>query len=88
MIGAIVSVSGIIGFVGLIIPHICRMLFGVDNRIILPASFFIGASYLILADALSRIIIAPSEMPVGAITALMGAPIFIYLLRKRFQTII
>lgn len=88
MIGAIVSVSGIIGFVGLIIPHICRMLFGVDNRIVLPASFFIGSSYLILADSLSRIIIAPSEMPVGAITALLGAPIFIYLLRKRFQTII
>jgi iron complex transport system permease protein len=84
MIGTLVSVSGIIGFVGLLIPHMCRMLFGVDNRIVLPASFFIGASYLILCDTLARTIIAPSELPVGAITAIIGAPIFIYLLRKRF----
>lgn len=86
MIGAIVSVSGIIGFVGLLVPHICRMIFGVDNRIVLPASFFIGASYLILCDTLARTLISPSELPVGAVTAILGAPVFVYLLRKRFNT--
>jgi iron complex transport system permease protein len=87
MIGALVSVSGIIGFVGLLVPHVCRMLFGVDNRIVFPASFFIGASYLTLADTISRTIIAPAELPVGAITALIGSPIFIYLLKTKFKTI-
>ncbi|MCX6151627.1 MAG: iron ABC transporter permease [Ignavibacteriales bacterium] len=85
LVGVLVSVSGIIGFVGLLIPHICRMIFGVDNRIVIPASFLIGASYLALADSIARVIIAPAEIPVGAITALIGAPIFIYLLRKRFK---
>ena len=87
MVGAIVSVSGIIGFVGLLIPHVCRFIFGVDNRIVVPASFLIGAAYLIWADTLARILIAPSELPVGAITAIIGAPVFIYLLRKRFYLI-
>lgn len=87
MIGTLVSVSGIIGFVGLLIPHVCRMIFGTDNRIIFPASFFIGGSYLIIADTIARIIISPAELPVGAITALIGAPIFIYLLRRRFKII-
>jgi iron complex transport system permease protein len=85
LIGTIVSVSGIIGFVGLLIPHICRLLFGVDNRVVLPASFFIGGSFLILCDTIARTIIAPAEFPVGAITAIVGAPIFIYLLRKKFK---
>jgi len=88
LVGAIVSITGIIGFVGLIIPHICRMLFGMDNRIIIPVSFFIGAAYLIIMDTIARIIILPAELPVGAITALSGAPVFIYLLRKRFKLII
>lgn len=87
LVGAIVSVSGIIGFVGLIIPHLCRLIFGIDNRIIIPASFLIGSSYLILADTLARYIISPVEIPVGAVTAIIGAPIFIYLLRKRFNLI-
>ncbi len=86
MVGSIVSVSGIIGFVGLIIPHAVRMLFGVDNRIVIPASFFVGAAFLILSDTLARSIIAPSELPVGAITAIIGAPAFIYLLRKKFNS--
>ena len=80
--GLVVSVSGVIGFVGLIIPHICRMLFGPDHRLLLPASFLLGASFLIVADILSRVLLAPSEIPVGAITAAIGAPIFVYLLRK------
>jgi len=87
MIGTLVSVSGIIGFVGLLIPHICRMIFGTDNRIILPASFFLGAAYLIIADTIARTIISPAELPVGAITSLIGAPVFIIILRKRFKMI-
>ncbi len=83
MIGSIVSVSGIIGFVGLTIPHLCRLIWGVDNRLIIPISFFVGAIYLTIADTISRTIISPSELPVGAITALIGAPLFIYLLRQR-----
>ena len=85
LVGAIVSVSGIIGFVGLLIPHVCRTVFGQDNRMVLPASFFGGAAFLIFADTFARMIISPAELPVGAITALFGAPVFIYLLRKNFN---
>ena len=85
LIGFIVSVSGIIGFVGLLIPHLCRMIFGNDNRIILPTSFFIGGTYLIIADTIARTVLLPGEIPVGAITALVGAPVFIYLMRRRYN---
>ncbi|MGE5354434.1 MAG: FecCD family ABC transporter permease [Acidobacteriota bacterium] len=85
MVGMLVSVSGIIGFVGLLVPHACRMIFGADNRIVIPASFFVGAAYLLVADTLARSIISPAEVPVGAITAFIGAPVFVYLLRKRFR---
>ncbi|MEQ8200753.1 MAG: iron chelate uptake ABC transporter family permease subunit [Syntrophomonadaceae bacterium] len=81
--GACVSVSGMIAFVGLVIPHIVRMLFGSDHRILLPAVALIGAIFLLLADSVSRIIIAPSELPVGIITALVGGPFFIFLLRRQ-----
>jgi iron complex transport system permease protein len=87
MIGSIVSVSGIIGFVGLLVPHVCRLLFGLDNRIVIPASFFVGGAYLVLADSVARTIISPAELPVGAVTAIIGAPIFIYLLRTRFTAV-
>jgi len=80
--GLVVSVSGVVGFVGLIIPHICRKLFGPDHRVLLPASFLLGATFLVLADILSRTVLAPAEIPVGAVTAAVGAPIFIYLLRR------
>lgn len=83
IVGVAVSVSGIVGFVGLLVPHLCRILFGSDNRIIIPASFFLGAVFLIVADTIARIIISPSEMPVGVVTALVGSPIFIYLLRVK-----
>jgi len=83
--GTVVSVSGIIGFIGLIVPHFCRMVFGIDNRIVVPASFFTGAIFLIIADTIARTIISPAELPVGAITAILGAPVFVYLLRKRFN---
>lgn len=83
---SVVSISGVIGFVGLIVPHICRGLFGYDNRIVFPSSFLLGASFLILCDAFARSIIAPVELPVGAVTASLGAPVFVYILRKRLKS--
>ena len=80
--GLAVSVSGVVGFVGLVVPHACRLMFGPDHRLLLPASFLAGASYLVACDLLSRVILAPSEIPVGVVTAVVGAPIFIYLLKK------
>jgi iron complex transport system permease protein len=80
IVSAIVSVSGIIGFIGLIIPHAVRMVYGGDNRIVIPISAVIGAGFMIICDALARTLLAPVEIPVGAITAVFGAPYFIYLL--------
>jgi iron complex transport system permease protein len=80
--GAVVSVSGVVGFVGLIIPHIVRMVFGPDHRLLLPASFLLGGIFLVLADTLARTMLSPTEIPVGAVTALLGAPVFVYLLRR------
>jgi iron complex transport system permease protein len=80
--GLAVSVSGVVGFVGLVVPHACRLMFGPDHRLLLPASFLAGASYLVACDLISRLILAPSEVPVGVVTAVVGAPIFIYLLKK------
>ncbi len=79
----IVAFTGSIGFVGLVIPHICRLIYGPDNRLMLPAVFLVGGLFLVCADFLARIILYPVELPVGAITALLGAPLFIYLLKKR-----
>lgn len=81
--GAVVSVSGLIGFVGLIVPHLGRMAFGPDHRLLLPVSALGGAVFLILADALARTLISPAEVPVGVVTAALGAPFFILLLRTR-----
>ena len=83
MIGLTVSFSGLIGFVGLILPHLARMAFGADHRLLLPAASLGGAIFLIAADTLARTIISPSELPVGVVTAFLGAPFFIYLLRSR-----
>jgi iron complex transport system permease protein len=82
--GLAVSVSGVVGFVGLVVPHACRMMFGPDHRLLIPASFLAGATYLIACDLLSRVVLAPSEIPVGVVTAVVGAPIFIYLLKKNW----
>jgi iron complex transport system permease protein len=82
MIGVAVSVSGIITFVGLIVPHILRMTLGADHRLLLPASIIGGAGFTIGADLMARTIIAPAELPVGAITALFGGPFFIFVLRR------
>ncbi|MGI6412919.1 MAG: FecCD family ABC transporter permease [Syntrophomonadaceae bacterium] len=81
--GACVAVGGLIGFVGLIIPHIVRMLIGPDHRLLLPAVAALGGVVLILADLAARVVVAPGELPVGIVTALLGAPFFIYLLRKQ-----
>jgi len=80
---ASVSLSGIIGFVGLIVPHITRILIGPDHRILIPASMLVGGIFLMVCDSLARIVMFPSELPVGIITALSGGPFFIYLLRKK-----
>lgn len=80
---AAVSVSGIIGFVGLIVPHIMRLFVGPDNRILLPASCLVGAIFMIWTDRVAGTIVSPEELPVGIITALLGAPFFLYLLKRR-----
>lgn len=80
---AVVSVAGPIGFIGLIVPHIVRKLSGFDNRIVTPGCFCLGGGFLVLCDALARTVIAPTEIPAGVITALIGGPCFIYLLIKK-----
>lgn len=80
---AAVSVSGIIGFVGLVVPHVVRLLVGPDHRILIPVSLLGGAIFLVWMDTLARTIILPAELPVGIITALLGAPFFIYLIISR-----
>ncbi|MBD7943400.1 MULTISPECIES: FecCD family ABC transporter permease [Psychrobacillus] len=77
--GTAVSVSGTIGFVGLVVPHMTRLLFGSDNRHVLPLSFINGASLLIICDLVSRTIISPTELPIGVITAFIGAPVFAFI---------
>ncbi|MCX6344618.1 MAG: iron ABC transporter permease [Armatimonadetes bacterium] len=80
---AAVSVSGIIGFVGLVVPHICRKLFGPDHRLLIPTSALAGATLTVLADLVSRVVLPPSGMPVGVVTAMLGAPFFLYLLKAK-----
>jgi iron complex transport system permease protein len=82
-----VSVSGIIGFVGLIIPHMMRLVVGPDHRILIPSSILAGAMFLTAADTFSRMIIQPTEIPVGIITALIGAPLFVYLLARKKKSV-
>jgi iron complex transport system permease protein len=82
VVAAAVSVTGIIGFIGLVVPHMMRLIVGPDNRILLPVSALGGGIVLLLADTLARNIAEPREIPVGIITALIGAPFFIYLLKK------
>jgi iron complex transport system permease protein len=79
---AAVSFAGIIGFIGLIVPHVIRLLWGADYRRILPLSLLGGASALLLADVLARVVLAPQELPVGIVTALAGAPFFLWILRR------
>jgi iron complex transport system permease protein len=81
--GVAVAFAGIIGFVGLIIPHISRILFGPDHRVLLPSSALIGAIFLVWSDTFARTVLAPAEVPVGIITAFFGAPFFLFLLRSK-----
>ncbi len=82
--GVSVAVSGGIGFVGIVVPHLLRLIIGPDNRYLLPASALLGGTLLILADSVSRTIVAPAELPIGIVTAVAGAPFFLWiLLRKR-----
>ena len=85
--GASVAVSGTIGFVGLVIPHLTRLLWGPDHKHLLPLSLLIGSGFLMLTDLVSRTIISPIELPIGVITALIGAPVFAAILigRKRAE---
>jgi iron complex transport system permease protein len=78
--GAVVSVSGMIGFVGMVVPHAVRLMLGSDHRLLLPASALIGGMFLTAADTAARTLLAPAEIPVGVVTALAGGPLFIYLL--------
>jgi iron complex transport system permease protein len=82
LVGASVASSGSVGYVGLVVPHLVRLSFGSDNRLVIIAAALAGAAFVIVADTVARTIIAPRELPVGAITALIGAPLFIYLLRR------
>jgi iron complex transport system permease protein len=80
--GAAVSVSGVIGFVGLMTPHVLRLVVGGDHRRLLPAVILAGPTFLILADLVARTALAPEELPIGAVTALVGGPFFLFLLRR------
>lgn len=83
LVGVTVAVGGAIGFVGLIVPHAVRLLFGEDLRIVLPGSFLLGAAFLVTADTVARTALSTTELPVGAVTALLGGPVFLWLLRGR-----
>lgn len=80
--GAAVAAAGLIGFVGLVVPHLMRLLVGPNHRLLLPAAALAGASLLLLADLLARLLLAPAELPIGIVTALLGAPFFLYLLLR------
>jgi len=82
LVGSSVASSGSVGYVGLVVPHLVRLSLGSDNRIAIPATAICGAIFVVVADTIARTVIAPRELPVGAITALIGAPLFIYLLRR------
>ena len=82
MVSATVSYCGLIGFVGLVVPHFLRLLLGPDHRILVPACVLGGGAYLVLCDMMARVLPEQGEMPVGIITAMVGAPIFIYLLKR------
>lgn len=84
---AAVAVSGLIGFVGLVIPHAVRLIFGVSNRVVVPLSMLFGAAFLVLADMLARVANSPGEIPIGVVTAFLGAPFFLFILRRYARSI-
>lgn len=82
IVGTAVALTGVIGFVGLVVPHLLRLAFGPDHRLLLPASALLGASLLLLADLIARTVVNPAELPIGIITALLGGPFFLWLLNR------
>jgi iron complex transport system permease protein len=80
---ASVAAAGIVGFVGLIVPHAARLAWGSDHRLLLPASALLGATFLLVTDTAARTVVAPTELPLGAVTAVIGVPLFVVLLRRR-----
>jgi iron complex transport system permease protein len=87
MTGSVTAFTGPIGFIGLIVPHGLRILFGADHRLLVPCSFLLGAAFLIVCDTVARTILSPTEVPVGVITALLGGPFFIWLLRSKRRSL-
>ncbi|MCM8524852.1 FecCD family ABC transporter permease, partial [Enterobacter hormaechei] len=83
LVAAAVAVSGVIGFVGLVVPHLMRMWLGADHRAVIPGSVLAGAALLLIADTVARTLVAPAEMPVGLLTSLLGAPWFLWLIFRR-----
>jgi iron complex transport system permease protein len=82
-VGAAVAAAGLIGFVGLVVPHLLRLIAGSDHRVLLPSALFGGASLLLLADIIARLLLAPAELPIGIVTTFIGAPFFLFLLLRR-----
>jgi iron complex transport system permease protein len=87
MTASVTAFTGPIGFIGLIVPHALRIALGADHRILIPCSFFLGAAFLTICDTLARTVLAPAEIPVGVITAMLGGPFFIWLLRTRRRSL-
>ncbi|RPI08003.1 MAG: iron ABC transporter permease, partial [Acidobacteriales bacterium] len=85
--GTVTSLTGPIGFVGLIVPHALRLRLGADHRLLIPCAFFLGAAFLAACDTVARIILAPTEVPVGVITAMLGGPFFIWVLRSKRRSL-
>jgi len=83
MVGGVVAACGPIGFVGMMSPHICRLLLGAEHRHLLPASALFGGAFLAACDTVARLVLAPAELPVGVITAFLGGPFFLWLLLRR-----
>jgi iron complex transport system permease protein len=81
--GASVAMTGGIGFIGIVVPHLLRVSIGPDNRYLLPNAALLGASLLVGADMISRVVIAPAELPIGIVTAVLGAPVFLWILLRR-----
>ncbi|MEW7939662.1 iron chelate uptake ABC transporter family permease subunit, partial [Klebsiella pneumoniae] len=82
-----VSICGVVGFVGIVVPHLLRIVIGPGHRMLLPASVFLGAILLILADTIARVLAAPAEVPIGILTAALGAPFFLFILLRQRKLI-
>ncbi|HYH05330.1 MAG TPA: iron chelate uptake ABC transporter family permease subunit, partial [Bacillota bacterium] len=88
MVATLVSVSGVVGFIGLIVPHMVRMIFGPDHRVVIPFSALGGAILLVICDSFARILLPPNEIPLGIITSLLGVPFFLYLIANTKKKVI